>query len=529
MGFKLRHTSAVRMLADSALHMSPLKVDPPSSAPKNPYADHYYSVKGESQADAINAKNYQNKLRKNMGTNPEGYFEIYSPYHGKTQIYDKALYGQDEKGNLKFHEKTHTRDKSGNIVSKQLNVPKPKTTDKKEKPKGKIDLKKYKGGGLQTQEGWGDMKHITLGHGEKSNANKVSDIIGVPSSLSGGYTDVETKNTSLITPDMKKTFDDTNKMLKKELSKDKKKDTPPPSSSDKSNSYSQAKAKDSNLDQYIKDRDAAEKGSADYAFAQNQINKAYGVEKRHKADMVKMETKGPQQIENKMQRTITTAMDPSFDNISSRTGKGGDDRYTRMSKRQEKRTQKALGTWEKPESARQERKNLLTDNPVDKDATGGRYKNDKATKKLVKETSKQAKKDNAMKDAKAAVEAGDKKALRKSGVAGKYKRAGREDIAGAKEAGAMDAAKAAVESGDKKALRKSGVEGKYKRAGRQDIAATEKQKKKTAKKIEKSKLPRQESAKQEASDLLSYSPVADREASTFDYSQSKRENKKRYK
>ena len=122
-----------------------------------------------------------------------------------------------------------------------------------------------------------------------------------------------------------------------------------------------------------------------------------------------------------------------------------------------------------------------------------------------------------MAEAKAAVEAGDKKALRKSGVAGKYKRAGRQDIAAAKKAGAMDVAKAAVEAGDKKALRKSGVEGKYKRAGRQDIRA--------AKNLTKQK----ESAKQEASDLLAYSPVADREASTFDYSQSRKQNRKRYK
>ena len=101
-----------------------------------------------------------------------------------------------------------------------------------------------------------------------------------------------------------------------------------------------------------------------------------------------------------------------------------------------------------------------------------------ATKKLVKETSKQAKKDNAMKDAQAAVEAGDKKALRKSGVAGKFKR-----------------------------------------AGRQDIAAAKKQKK--------------ESAKQEKADLLADMPV-DKDATggrtgTFDYSQTKKQNKQRYK
>jgi len=44
----------------------------------------------------------------------------------------------------------------------------------------------------------------------------------------------------------------------------------------KSNPYSKAKKRDANLDSYIKQRNAAEKGSLDYNEAQNKINKAYG-------------------------------------------------------------------------------------------------------------------------------------------------------------------------------------------------------------------------------------------------------------
>lgn len=46
--------------------------------------------------------------------------------------------------------------------------------------------------------------------------------------------------------------------------------------------YAEAKAKDKNLDSYIKTRDKADKGSREYAVAQNAINKAYGVSKRYK-------------------------------------------------------------------------------------------------------------------------------------------------------------------------------------------------------------------------------------------------------
>ena len=63
--------------------------------------------------------------------------------------------------------------------------------------------------------------------------------------------------------------------------------------SKKPNPYAKAKAKDANLDSYIKMRNSSNKGTMDYAMAQNKINEAYGVSKRHSAPAApKMETRG---------------------------------------------------------------------------------------------------------------------------------------------------------------------------------------------------------------------------------------------
>jgi len=50
---------------------------------------------------------------------------------------------------------------------------------------------------------------------------------------------------------------------------------------DTSNPYADAKKKDSNLPDYVKQRNSSKKGTEEYNVAQNRINKAYGVKKRH--------------------------------------------------------------------------------------------------------------------------------------------------------------------------------------------------------------------------------------------------------
>ena len=55
--------------------------------------------------------------------------------------------------------------------------------------------------------------------------------------------------------------------------------------------YESAKKANPNLDKLIKTRSNSEKGSQEYTRAQNAINKAYGVSKRHTSDEVKSEVK----------------------------------------------------------------------------------------------------------------------------------------------------------------------------------------------------------------------------------------------
>ena len=179
----------------------------------------------------------------------------------------------------------------------------------------------------------------------------------------------------------------------------------------KENPYTKAKAKDANLDQYIKARNAAEKGSTEYAEAQNKINEAYGVSKRHKADTPKLEARGPKPMitpnNNRIEETVRLAKDPSHDIIASK--KAGTGRLGRVYRRTQNRLDKLAGKLEKrtgvspQESPKQERKDLLTYNPVPDHNT-------------------------SMEKAAKAVDEGDKKALRKSGVSGKHVRAGMSDI-----------------------------------------------------------------------------------------------------
>lgn len=68
----------------------------------------------------------------------------------------------------------------------------------------------------------------------------------------------------------------------------------------KKNPYSDAKAKDANLDSYIRTRNAAKKGSSEYNEAQNKINRAYGKGPVRKVDPIKrVEPKKAAQVENK--------------------------------------------------------------------------------------------------------------------------------------------------------------------------------------------------------------------------------------
>ena len=186
MGFKLRHTSAARMLADSALHMSPLYNDKENKPGPNLDEVQYFGV---------DSKRYQSSLADRARTNPEGYFSLNTGIEGLgTQMYDKQFYS-DVDGVPTLNEGYSWKD--GRLT---LNAPKTTQANRKKptnKPTKTLNLSSSgdnKGsvgdlpttGNLQGQD-WGDVKDVKIGHGEKSKANKVSDIVGVGSDLKGEY------------------------------------------------------------------------------------------------------------------------------------------------------------------------------------------------------------------------------------------------------------------------------------------------------------------------------------------------------
>jgi hypothetical protein len=350
-------------------------------------------------AGTISNQNYQNELAKKRASNPDGYFS--QVQDGKEILYDKGLYGQNEKGHLTFHENTHTR-RDGKIVKKELNVPKPRTeivkNDKpvvKEKPAttpapkggGSIDLNKYKGGGLQVQNFGKNPENITIGHGpstakgdlslQKGNNdmvnNSYSNNIGsandlkISSTKPGGGA---TNSSSLIPkggfgggklsvsgrPD----FSKTNQMLDNSV---------------KSKSSSPKPAGKKPASTSIEPMKGLVSLGADKMVSEMRDNVS------------------------KTEQTVKNAMDPSHKLVES-------GRVGRVRRRQEKRTanvkkRQEIKRGETPsnrdkiktirETNRQERKDLKQDMPVDKDATGGRFKTDKATKKLVKKSNKDSK------------------------------------------------------------------------------------------------------------------------------------------
>jgi len=485
MGYKLKNGSAAKMMAASPLFETE-GVDYGTDAAGRKY---YYSHQ------------VKNMMKKTNALKP-----------GDAD-YDK--YERDESGKVKYNKFGHAQTVEG-------------AYDGESTVTG-IKGGRYKGQGgsnLSITKGHGvDLSGTSGGHiGSSSNQggggkqdNKISvdgpksDSVGVATTGDGG----KPSGSGMSIKQDEKPASANNP--KKEVKK------PKPENNNKSNNN---KPKVSYSEAY-KNRDMKTYGGlneADYtkeAKRQNEIYKKTGKWDTPKAPMTsekpEMEKKEEQPTsttntapKSKMETTVTNAMDPNSKLINKSTEYGG--RVGRVKRRQERRTarvternQRRRGEiptrkekrqenreqiktirldnrntrQESKESAKQERKNLLTDNPVDKDATGGRYKNDKSTKKLVKEASKTAKSENA-----------------------------------------MNRAKKAIEDGDKKALRKSGVKGKFKRAGKKDIKAANKANKETP--------------KQEKKNLLKDNPV-DKDATggrassgTFDYSQSTRKNRKRY-
>ena len=71
-------------------------------------------------------------------------------------------------------------------------------------------------------------------------------------------------------------------------------------------SYAEAKKNNPNLDKLIKTRSGAEKGSPEYVKAQNAINKAYGVSKRHSVTGGAAKKPGVEELVSSKTKTSST-------------------------------------------------------------------------------------------------------------------------------------------------------------------------------------------------------------------------------
>lgn len=116
-------------------------------------------------------------------------------------------------------------------------------------------------------------------------------------------------------------------------------------SKSKGNPYADAKKRDSNLDSYIKQRNAAEKGSSAYNEAQNKINRAYGKGPIRKVEPIKKaEPKKAAPVENKSapKPTLQTKPKPTPPPApKSKKDQRTDRRAGRIEERREKREDRA--------------------------------------------------------------------------------------------------------------------------------------------------------------------------------------------
>jgi len=398
----MKHGNAAALMVQSPLYSSPL-----NNPETDPYKNHSYGT--GSTAEIVSSNNYQNELKKKRAANPDGYF-TQNNVRGVETIYDKGLYSQNEKGHLTFHENTHTR-KDGKIVRKELNVPKPRTEIVKEKPVakekpattqapkdgGSIDLKKYKGGGLQTQNFGKNPENITIGHGPSTAKGDLSLQKGDNDMVNKSYSNNIGSANDLKINSPKPTSAKDSKMPSTVISK-------------AHTIHSKYKDRFSNLegrpdfaktnemlDNSLKSKSSPSKPKANSPKSANKPEKKQEVPKMTPRPAAKIEIKAPET--SKIETTIKNAMDPSHKLVESgrvgRVRRRQEKRTANVRKRQEIKRGETVSDRDKIKTIRtenrQERRDLKEDMPVDKDATGGRFKNDKATKKLVKKSNKDSK------------------------------------------------------------------------------------------------------------------------------------------
>lgn len=145
--------------------------------------------------------------------------------------------------------------------------------------------------------------------------------------------------------------------------------------------YESAKKANPELDKLIKTRSSSDKGSQEYTRAQNAINKAYGVGKRHDTDNVKAEvkerdaeTKNPKMMAEGEGVMSPESKDKAKNNVAQNTAKNkertagieGDKRSERKARKAGKKLAKAAEARESGNIKKAERKERAAERKMEK-------------------------------------------------------------------------------------------------------------------------------------------------------------------
>ena len=380
--YKLRNTNAIGMMASSPLYNT-------KNSP---------NLGEVNYGDPTEALNYQSKLRARMKQNPAGYFEYDANIGQGSRIYDKQFYSPGDKGQPTLnpgyemsYEKGLTYNAPKTVKKKDISKTDPitKNIKKREQSTGYQGALGDKGGSignlpktgnLQVQN-FGDVRNMTLGHGNKK-------ATGDQKLMKGPYEFVNTGKGKVNVPKAKTT--------------DKKGVGDASSLVPKGGFGTGGRIGNTNALNFDPTKFGLNKdGSTKTKSTSTNTNKTT-VKKGPASTSIKpmqglIDLGGGDLTQNisKVRATVEKARSSDHDLISSRPKSGG--RVGRVARRQQAKTDRVFGRLEKREnrpmqraqikniretertkrqsareSAKQERKNLLMDNPVAKDAAGDR-------------------------------------------------------------------------------------------------------------------------------------------------------------
>ena len=376
--YKLKNKNAASLMASSPLY---------NTLPTNPLSEVSYAQ--ATKGDMMESQKYQSKLRERAKTNPEGYFTL------DDKLYDKKYY---KIGGTKRYPAPTLNEGYTMDYEKGLQYSGPKTVDKKKDlsqtdpitkniqkkeqgtgyqgamgPKGGSIGKLPTTGNLQVQN-FGDVRDMSLGHGDKKST-------GDQKLMKGPYEFVNTGKGKVNVPKAKTT--------------DKKPSVDATSLVPKGGFGTGGRIGNTDALNFDPTKFGLNKDGSTKTKSTSTNTTKTNVKKGPAATSIKpmqglVDLGGSDLTQNipKVRTTVEKARSADYDLISSKPKSGG--RVGRVARRQQAKTDRVLGRLENRaqirgiretergkrqqarESASQERKNLLMDNPVAKDASGGR-------------------------------------------------------------------------------------------------------------------------------------------------------------